>query len=67
MTLTADSAEVLEAFDALCKLVSAGRGLTMAQLRDCYALARELEKKTPDSELVAGFCAKLEIDPEELK
>lgn len=56
-----------ERFDALCRAVAArGRGLSLSQLGDAAALARELEAEEPDPDRVDLLRRRLELDPEEL-
>ena len=57
----------LDRFDALAGKVGArGRGLSLAQLRDCHALAQELESSEPDRERVGFLSRRLDLDPEAL-
>jgi hypothetical protein len=67
VTLASMSPEVSDRFDALCRAVcSRGKGMTLAQLGDCHALARELGEDEPDQERVALFVRRLDLDPEAL-
>ena len=53
MSLATMNASAMSRFDTICKKVAArGRGLTMQQIGDSAALARELEKSDPDVEKV---------------
>lgn len=66
--LVMDAAET-ERFTAICRVASlrtSGGGLTLAQLGDAGALAREMESPEPDSERVEQLAARLAVDPEEL-
>lgn len=69
MTLDLMDARTHDRFRALCKLVTgrSGPGLTLAELRDCTALARELERPDPDGEQVELFCERLGVEREELE
>ena len=55
------------AFDELCRTVAQrGRGLSLAQLRDVWALSREMEADEPDPERVGFLSRRLNLDPEAL-
>ena len=67
MSLTPNP-ETIDRFEALAGKVGArGRGLSLAQLRDCHALARELESSEPDPERVGFLSRRLDLDPETLE
>lgn len=67
MSLLADPPEVLARFDAVCHILAAHRrGLTLEQLRDAHALARELEADDSDRNRVEDLTARLGIDVEDL-
>lgn len=67
MTLIADPPAVMERFDQICTLIGADRnGITLAQLRDAHALARELEEEDSDRNRVAELAAALGIEVEAL-
>lgn len=67
MTLLVDSPEIHARFGDICKLLAAERrGLTMVQLRDAHALARELGAEEPDHVRVEELCAALGIEVEAL-
>lgn len=60
---------VLETFDRLCELAKVrtkGSGVTLGQLGDAAALARELEKQEPDSERVEVLASRLGLETEEV-
>lgn len=48
-------------------VASRGRGVTLAQLGTIDALARELDKDTPDEERIVWLAARLDIDPQDLE
>ncbi len=52
-------------FQRLCRRVAGrtGPGLTLDEIRDLGALARELQSAEPDPEKVALFCRRLDLDP----
>lgn len=61
------SPAVLATFDDICALVGGQRrGLTLEQLRDAYALARELDSDESDQDRVEDLAAKLGVDVEAL-
>lgn len=65
MTLLVDTPAVAARFDAVCRAVAADRrGITLLQLGQAHALARELESEDPDQERVGDLCARLGIDVE---
>ena len=54
-------------FDRICKAVTGrGKGITLQEIGDAHALARELEKEEPDPERVALFTGRLNVDLEEI-
>ena len=55
------------AFDRLAKAITGrGRGITLAELRDCHALAREMESPEPDPERMEMLARRLGLDVEDL-
>ena len=53
---------VTEEFDRLCKAVARqGRGLSLGQLGDCHALARELCAPDPDPDHIAFLRRRLAL------
>lgn len=59
----------LDTFNRLCqvaKLRTKGPGITLDQLGDAAALARELQKNEPDAERVELFAARLGLEPTEV-
>ena len=64
---TAMSTEPLEVevrFKKLCRLVGAGRGLTLPAIADCWALAEEGLKVKPDPERIRLFRRRLGLKDE---
>lgn len=63
------SKATLTTFDAICKSVQAKDppGITLTQLGDAGALARELGKDDPDPERVELFRERLGLDPGEVE
>jgi len=60
----------LATFSRLCRIIalrSTGRGITLPQLGDAAAVARELAEEEPDRERVAELCARLGVEIEELE
>ena len=67
MSLASMDPKAMDRFDRLAKAVTGrGRGITLAQLRDCHALARELVSEEPDQERVGFLSRRLDLDPEAL-
>lgn len=59
--------EIVAHFDRLCAAVQErGDGLSLDQLGDAHALARELEAEEPSAERVELFRERLGLDPEEV-
>lgn len=56
-------------FDRLCSLAKgrSGLGLTLDEIADAGALARELAKPDPDRERVEELADRLELEPHELR
>ena len=64
MSLLSPNPKAMDRFDRLAKAVtSRGKGITLAELRDCHALARELELPDPDPERVGFLSRRLNLDP----
>lgn len=60
---------MLERFNALCQRVKGrtGPGLTLTEISDCHALARELEGPGPDPKRVELFRERLGLEPGEVE
>ena len=64
MTPASMDPKAMDRFDRLAKAVTGrGRGISLAELRDCHALARELESSEPDPERVGFLSRRLGLDP----
>lgn len=56
-----------EYFTHITDRISArGRGLLLSQIGDAVALARALDRETPDERRVELFAKRLELEPEDL-
>ena len=63
MTTTTMTPETVATFDRLCEEITGrGSGMTLGQLRDAHALARELHLAEPDPGRLETLRARLEID-----
>lgn len=60
--------QVMSTFDRVCHLTSRrGRGLSLSEIGDAHALARELHSPEPDGSLVEDLSRRLELGPEDLE
>lgn len=60
--------EVLARFDAICQVVQGrGRGMSLGEVGDAHALAREMEAEEPDPERVELFRGRLGLEAEEVE
>lgn len=56
----------LARFDAICQTVQdRGRGMSLGEIGDAHALARELEASEPDPERIAFLAERLDLDLED--
>ena len=67
MSMAMMDAAALDRFDLICKAVAArGSGLTLSQIGDAGALARELSKPEPDTAMVKSLRDQLGLEASEI-